>query len=97
MDAKARNDNEMESLKSNEEDETMLGMYLDVLSYRNLISISGSHTRMFTKKHSSDKSSTEICSRFECLINYNFQVLIIISMIKTQRTAQTINQMNQRF
>ena len=39
--------NEMESLMSNEEDKT-LGMYQDALSYRTLISLFGSHTRMCT-------------------------------------------------
>lgn len=43
MDGKARNENKMESLMSNEEDKTVFGMYLDALSYGTLISISGMH------------------------------------------------------
>ena len=46
MDDKAKNDNEMESVILNEENKTVLGMYLDTLSYRTLFSISCSHKRI---------------------------------------------------
>ena len=48
MDDEARNDNEMKALMSSEEDEQLLGMYLDALSHRTLFSIFGSHERMCT-------------------------------------------------
>ena len=63
MNDEEMNEKEKESLISKEEQKTLTGVYLDLLSHQffhNRICISGWHTRMCTSNNFSDKSSDEI-------------------------------------
>lgn len=96
-----RNEEEMESLMSNERDRTLTGIYLIYCHIALSITefnISGLYPWMWTWSNFSDKSSVKIFSRFCCCcISYKLQVLIIIISINNQNTTtSTINEMNQR-